>query len=188
MERKTSVRRFTYTFLLDVPSPQPAVRSPQALVSSPLELFETHLHRCVRVSNQHRKEQPLHFKAILLSLKSMLFFREIYTRSSLTILTGMIFLNTGFLIMEGNILELHKTRQLVENISKIIGNSPLEEKRDTTTSSFSSSGLGEEEYLAGHHRSSYPRCFFFIHHTSSLFHVGGLAKGYLKNFCPPPEV
>lgn len=118
----------------------------------------------------------------------MQFFREIYTRSSLTFLTGMIFLNMGFFLMEVKILELHKNRQLMENISKIIRSSPLEEERDTTTSSFSGSGLGQEEYLAGHHRSNYPRSFFFINNASSLFHVGGLAKGYSKKICPPPEV
>lgn len=118
----------------------------------------------------------------------MQLFREIHTRSSLTILTGMIFVNMGFFLMELKILELHKEQQLTENISRIIGNSLLEEERETTPSSFSRCGVGEREYLAGNHRSNHPRYFFFIHNASPLFHVGGLANGHLKKICPPPEV
>jgi hypothetical protein len=155
--------------------------------SYPVHLSSEQMTFVYSLSNRHT-QQPLDFKAILLSLNVMQFFRGIYTRLSLTILTGMIFLNMGFFLMEVKILELHKDRQLMENIFKIIGNSPIEEERDTTSSSFSGSALGEEEYLAGHHCSNYSRSFFFINNTCCLFHERGLAKGYLKKISPPPEV
>ena len=106
----------------------------------------------------------------------------------LAIFTGIIFLNMGFFLLEVKLLDLHNDRQLMENISRMIAGSAVEEERDCSTSS-PGFGFGEEEYLLGHHSNHYSGCYFLIaEHASHLFNDGTGEQGYLKRFCPPPEI
>jgi hypothetical protein len=115
----------------------------------------------------------------------MQIFRKKGIRLILTFITGIIFLNMGFFLIEIKLLGLHKDRQLMENISKMIAGAAFEEERDC---SVQSSGFAEE-YMAGHHSNSHNGSYFLIaEYTSHLFNDGTAEHGYLKRFSPPPEI
>lgn len=102
--------------------------------------------------------------------------------------TALIFLNMGFFLMEVKLLGFDKDRQLMANISKMMAGASCEEERDCSPQS-STQNLAEEEYLQGHHSTSYTGSYFLIvENISAMCHGGDLEKGYLKNFCPPPEI
>jgi hypothetical protein len=116
----------------------------------------------------------------------MQFFRKSCLRWILTVFTAVIFLNMGFFLFEVKLLELHKDRQLMQNISKMMAGAAFEEERDCSTSS--GPNLAEEEYLLGHHSKNYSGSYFLIaDHASILLNDGTSEYGYLKKFCPPPE-
>ena len=112
-------------------------------------------------------------------------FRNKYLRTLLTLMTGIIFLNMGFFLLEVRLLDLHKNRQLMENISRMVAGAAFEEERDAGSSS---AGFAEEEYVAGHHAHNHQAKLFLISdNTSHLFEAGTCRLGYLKKFSPPPE-
>jgi hypothetical protein len=115
-------------------------------------------------------------------------FREKYLRLTLSFFTGLIFLNMGFFLMEVRILELHKNRQLMQNISKMLAGAALEEERDCPAGS-AALGFAEEEYMAGHQTINDSGSYFLIaENVCHLLNDGTGEYGYLKRFCPPPEV
>lgn len=115
----------------------------------------------------------------------MQIFREKSLRFILSFITGLLFLNMGFFLMEVRLLGLHKDRQLMENISKMIAGAAFEEERDCPVQS---SGFAEG-YMAGHHSGNHSACYFLIaEYDSHLFNDGTSEHGYLKRFSPPPEI
>jgi hypothetical protein len=118
----------------------------------------------------------------------MQLFREKCLRWILTLFTGIIFLNMGFFLLEVRMLDLHKDRQLMENISKMLAGAAFEEERDAGTNS-TSVNIAEEEYTLGHQTSDHSGSYFLIaEKISHLLNDGTTGHGYLKQFCPPPEV
>jgi len=113
-------------------------------------------------------------------------FRKKVVRLLLTFITGMIFLNMGFFLMEVRMLGLHNDRQMMENISKMLAGAAFEEERDVSSAS---TNVAAEEYLAGHHSGHNAASLFLIaEQTSFLHHGGDCSHGYYKKFNPPPEV
>lgn len=112
-------------------------------------------------------------------------FRTQWLKTFLTFLTGVIFLNMGFFLLEVKVLGLDQDKQLMENISRMVAGAALEEERDYTPQS---SGFAEEEYLAGHHSGDHAASLFLISENAShLFDDGICHHGYVKKFNPPPE-
>ena len=113
-------------------------------------------------------------------------FRKRLIRIVLTFTTGIIFLNMGFFLLEIKMLGLHKDREIMENISRMLAGAAFEEERDCSSLSVN---LAEEEYLAGHHHGGHTASLFLIaEHCAHMLHDGACRHGYYKKFNPPPEV
>lgn len=101
---------------------------------------------------------------------------------------ALIFLNMGFFLMEVKALGLSKDLHLMESISRMMAGGAFEEERDAGQQS-QAQNSGEEEYLPGHHPTSYSAAYFLIdEQPSAVLDDGSSEKGYFKNFCPPPEI
>jgi hypothetical protein len=115
-------------------------------------------------------------------------FRQKCFRWLLTVTTGIIFLNMGFFLMEVKLLGLDQDREIMANITRMMAGAAFEEERDASTQS-SGTGFAEEEYLIGHHSNNYSGCYFLIaEHGAISLDDGSSEHGYLKKFCPPPEI
>lgn len=113
-------------------------------------------------------------------------FRNRFLRSVLTLITGLIFLNMGFFLIEVRMLGLYNDRQTMDNFSKMLAGAAFEEERD---SSGLSTNVVAGEYLAGHHCSHHSANLFIIAERSSgLPHGGTCSHGHYKRFNPPPEI
>lgn len=112
-------------------------------------------------------------------------FRKKCPRVLLTLITGLLFLNMGFFMLEVKMLGLHHDPQILANISNMLAGAALEEERDASPQS---TNLAEEEYVAGHHSADYTASLYLIRQDSQhLRHDGACRHGYYKKFNPPPE-
>src|ERR1043165_9563668 len=59
----------------------------------------------------------------------MQMFKKVYVRNMMTLLTGLIFLNMSFFLVEVSALKLTQDTKLVVNIAKLISSSSAEEEK-----------------------------------------------------------
>jgi hypothetical protein len=60
----------------------------------------------------------------------MKFYRTIFVRKAMAILTGLLVLNMSFFLAEVDALELLHNKQMVENIARLIMGAATEEEKD----------------------------------------------------------
>jgi len=119
----------------------------------------------------------------------MFIFKNQRIKHAMTLVTGLIFLNMSFFLMEVSALKLHQDKKMLANIAKLISTSSNEEEKGAV------GGSADEDFSAKEVDiiSNYiPHTIFSqltVLNTKRCVHDAGVPLlGSYEIYSPPPEV
>lgn len=113
-------------------------------------------------------------------------FRRNYLSRAFSLITGALFLNMSFFLVEVSLLEI-TDHQIIENIARLISTGGFEEERDGETSEKNASAK-EVDWVVNHEQI-HQRLLFIIT-TRANFAPDDLYPhaNYSQTFSPPPDL
>lgn len=118
----------------------------------------------------------------------MRLFRLKYVSNTLTLFTGIIFLNMSFFLAEVSALKLHKDKKMMENISKLLSGSAAEEEKDIFGGSDEDNTAKEIDLIFNYHTYDPGYVSLLSKNKLDVFSRGVPQLGNYEIFSPPPEV
>lgn len=115
-------------------------------------------------------------------------FRLKYVCNGFSLFTGIIFLNMSFFLAEVSALKLDQNKQMMENISKLLGGCAAEEEKDIFGGSSEEDTLAKEIDLIFNHHTYTPGNSILVSNSKmSVLDQGRPLFGNYEIYSPPPE-
>ena len=114
--------------------------------------------------------------------------RSTIVRTIASAFMGIVFLNMGFFLIEVSALKMHKDRQLIENVAKLLAGSSAEEEQDGFGGTDEDTSMNEIDLIIAYGSHGHEVAMWLTNNNRMLDNHGIPLFGHRQIFSPPPEV